>query len=57
MWNPALSIPARDFEFSDQEVARTKVAIQLWDSYGANADRRWLQPLVKALFSPVTAER
>ena len=51
VWNPALSIPSQDFEFSDVETARIKTAIQTWDSYTANADRRWLQPLVEALFS------
>ena len=51
VWNPALSIPAKEFELSDQEVARIKAAIQTWDSYGADADRRWLQPLLEALFA------
>ena len=51
VWNPALSLPAKEFEFSDPEVARIKAAIQTWDSYGVNADRRWLQPLVEVLFS------
>jgi len=51
VWNPALSTPVKDFEFSDPEVARIKAAIQTWDSYGANADRRWLEPLVISLFS------
>jgi hypothetical protein len=54
VWNPALSIPVKDFEFTDPEVARLKAAIQTWDSYGANADRRWLEPLVLALFSTET---
>ena len=45
VWNPALSIPAKDFEFTDPEVARIKAAIQTWDSYGVNADRHWLQSL------------
>ena len=49
MWNPALSIPAKEFEFSDPEVARIKAAIQTWDSYGANADRRWLEPSIDVL--------
>jgi hypothetical protein len=49
--NPALSIPAKEFEFSDLEVARIRAAIETWDSYGANVDRRWLEPLVEALFS------
>ena len=51
VWNLALSIPAKEFEFSDPEAARLKAAIQTWDWYGANADRRWLQPLVETLFS------
>ena len=50
VWNPALATPTKDFEFSDPEVARIKAAIETWDSYGANADRRWLQPLVETLF-------
>ena len=50
VWNPALSLPAKEFEFSDPEVARIKAAIQTWDSYAVNADRRWLQPLVETLF-------
>src|SRR4051794_16122599 len=37
-WNPALSFAAKEFEFSDLEVGRLKAAIQMWDSYGANAD-------------------
>jgi hypothetical protein len=51
VWNPALSIPAKEFEFTEAEAARIKAALQTWDSYGAAADRRWLQPLVEALFS------
>ena len=47
----SLSTLAKDFEFSDPEVARIKAAIQMWDSYGASADRRWLQPLVEELFT------
>ncbi|MCX6625658.1 MAG: hypothetical protein NTY38_32275, partial [Acidobacteria bacterium] len=50
VWNPALSLPTSTFEFTDGEVAKIKVSIETWDSYGANADRRWLQPLVDALF-------
>jgi hypothetical protein len=51
VWNPALSSSAKDFEFTGPEVARIKAAIQMWDSYGVNVDRRWLQPLVETLFS------
>lgn len=54
VWNPALGLPARQFEFSDPEVARIKAAIQTPDSYAVNADRRWLAPLIEALFSEVS---
>src|SRR5512140_1132233 len=47
LWNPARSLPAQEFDFSDPEVARIKSAIQTWDSYGANADRRWLEPVIQ----------
>ena len=51
VWNPALTLPAREFEFSDPEVARIKATIETWDSFGANADRRWLEPLVNLMFA------
>jgi hypothetical protein len=51
VWNPALSLPAKEFEFPDLEVVRIKAAIETWDSYGANVDRRWLEPLVNLMFS------
>ncbi len=51
VWNPAFSIPVKEFEFTEPEVARLKAAIQTWDSYGANTDRRWLEPLLHALFA------
>jgi len=54
VWNPALSIPAKEFEFSDAEVARIRAALQTWDSYGAAADRQWLQPLLEVLFAADT---
>jgi hypothetical protein len=44
VWNPALSIPAKEFEFSDPEVTRIEAVVKTWDSYGVNADRRWLEP-------------
>ncbi len=51
VWNPALSIQAKEFEFTDAEVARIKTALQSWDSYGAGVDRNWLEPLLRSLFS------
>ncbi len=51
VWNPALSLPAKEFEFSDPECARIKAAIETWDAYGAAADRRWLEPLLDVVFS------
>ena len=57
VWNPSLSVPAKEFEFADQEGVRIKAAVQTWDSYGVNADRLWLEPIVRTLFSAATAER
>lgn len=54
VWNPALSIPAKEFEFTEAEVARIRAALQTWDSYGAAADRQWLQPLLELLFAADT---
>ena len=51
VWNPALSLPSRKFEFSDPEAARIKAALQTWDSYGVGNDRHWLQPLLDILFA------
>jgi hypothetical protein len=50
VWNPAISLPAKEFEFSEAEVARIKGTLQTWDSYGVAADRKWLQPLLDLLF-------
>ncbi|MCX6632403.1 MAG: hypothetical protein NTW28_32765 [Candidatus Solibacter sp.] len=50
VWNADLSLPAKEFEFNEVEAARIRAALQTWDSYAANADRRWLQPLTEALF-------
>ena len=51
VWNPALSIPTKEFEFSDPEIARVKAAIETWDSYGVSPGRGWPKPLTDALFS------
>jgi len=50
VWNADLSLPAKEFEFSDLEAARVRSALQTWESYVAGSDRRWLQPLVDVLF-------
>src|SRR5512146_1487561 len=50
VWKPALSIPAREFEFTDAEVVRIKAALHIWDSYAVANDRSWLEPLVKVMF-------
>jgi len=51
LWNPARSMPAKEFEFTDAEIARIKAALQTWDSYGVAADRGWLEPLLDAVAS------
>src|SRR5947209_9028341 len=45
VWNPAMTVPIREFEFSEGEVARLAAAVRTWDSYAVCADRRWLEPL------------
>jgi len=57
VWNPSLSIPAKELDFLDAEVARIKAAIETWGGYAATADRRWLEPLVHVLFCPVCENR
>ncbi|MCL4854381.1 MAG: hypothetical protein KJZ78_23730 [Bryobacteraceae bacterium] len=49
-WNPALFLPAKEYEFTDTEIARIKAALQTWDSYAVAADRRWLEPLLRLLW-------
>lgn len=50
VWNPALAIPEKEFEFTNLEVARIKAAIEAWGGYCAAADRRWLEPLMITIF-------
>ena len=52
LWNLTLKLAAKEFEFSEVEAARIRAALQAWESYAAGTDRRWLQPLVEALFPP-----
>lgn len=47
IWNPALSISAQEFELTDAEVARIRTAIEGWGNYGADSDRKWLEPLLQ----------
>ncbi|MBL8173202.1 MAG: hypothetical protein JNK48_00945 [Bryobacterales bacterium] len=50
VWNPALSLRSKEYEFKDAEIARIKAALQTWDSYGVAADRGWLEPLITMLY-------
>jgi len=50
LWNADLSVPAKEFAFSEFETARIRSALHAWDSYAARADRWWLQPLIETLF-------
>ena len=52
VWNPALSIPAKEFEFTGAEVARVRAAVEAWSGYAVAADRRWLEPLLHAITVP-----
>lgn len=55
LWNPSLSLPAKEFDFADPEIARFKAAIQTWESYSVGSDRRWLRPLLDLLFPSDTS--
>ena len=46
LWNPALSIPMKHFEFNEAEISRLRLAIESCDNYGASGDRRWLEPIL-----------
>jgi hypothetical protein len=50
LWNPSLSISAKEFEFTEVELGRIKAAIETCANYGAAPDRRWLEPLINTLF-------
>ncbi len=49
VWNPAVSLPPKELEFTDAEIARIMTAVESWHTYGAYADRRWLEPLLRDL--------
>jgi len=49
VWNPVLSTPSKDFDFSDAEIGRIRAAIEVWTGYGVAADRRWLEPLLASI--------
>jgi hypothetical protein len=48
-WEPTRSIPQRDFDFTETELARMRAAVENWTGYGAGSDRRWLEPLLALL--------
>ncbi len=50
LWNAALFISPREFEFTSAETARIRASIETWDQYSPSADRRWLEPLMTVLF-------
>jgi hypothetical protein len=41
----------RDFGFTEAQIARIHMALGTWASFGADADRRWLEPLLRDLVS------
>jgi hypothetical protein len=51
VWTPSLSIPVKELDFTDAELARLKAAIEMGDHYSVAADRRWLEPLINSPFS------
>ena len=53
-WSLEQSVPHREFEFTEAEAARIKAAIETWGAFGADADRRWLEPMIRMFFVPDT---
>ena|ERR1035437_6327870 len=51
LWNPSLKLPAKEFEFTEAEVARIRTALETWDGFQANPDRGWLEPLLASLLN------
>jgi hypothetical protein len=47
--NPTLFLPVKVFEFTEAECARIRGAVETWDDYDVNGDRRWQQPLRERL--------
>ena len=52
IWNPTLSLAAKEFEFTDADVARICAALETWASYRVNIDRKWLEPLLDSIVAP-----
>jgi hypothetical protein len=50
-----MSLPAKEYEFTEAESARIRVTVETWDGYAANADRRWLEPVLIALATKTLA--
>ena len=50
VWKADLCLPAKELEFSDPQVSRIRSALQTWESFATDSDRRWLEPLVEAVF-------
>lgn len=45
----AHSIPPKEFEFTEAEAVWIRAAAEAWNSYGAAADRQWLEPIIDVL--------
>jgi hypothetical protein len=56
IWNSTRSLAPKEFEFTASEEVRIKASIETWHAYGANADRRWLEPLLNHLSTSAPAK-
>jgi len=57
LWNPALSLPLKQFEFTEGDRAHLRRVVETWDGYGVTADRQWLEPLLARLCGPQPPSR
>jgi hypothetical protein len=46
VWNPAGAILPKGFDFTDNELAYIRAAVESWTNYAVNVDRQWLEPLL-----------
>jgi hypothetical protein len=57
VWNPALSIPAKEIDFCEAELARLRASVDTWDGYNVSRDRVWLEPLLMLISGDIQRQR
>lgn len=50
-WNPKLSLPPKEFSFSEVDVARIRLALESFQGLSVSTTRRWLAPILGAILA------